>query len=354
MNAAAFDVLANRFDVNYAGPIDPPAEVGRKTVSKMLRMARFRGDFSFFSQSRLQAIAAEVAARCRTDASADFFHGFTPWISVEPQRPYLAWGDCTFRDYVSIYHERSAFRRIDLFRLEKAEAAWMRRANGIAFTNDWAAKRAIADYNLDANKVVVVGIFGEVQLPEVDNYRGSQSFAFVSTNFKAKGGPVVLEAFERVRVRHRSAQLILVGDAPKHASRQAGVSTTGYLRKENSAENAQLNAILGDVRAVVHPTRSDIAPLLLVEAGYFGCPVISSHRFAIPEILADKQTGILLDNPDDPAAVAQAMSWMLEADEAYTSMRKAAWQKSRRELTKARFGARLFDFVETALLDAAR
>jgi glycosyltransferase involved in cell wall biosynthesis len=38
-------------------------------------------------------------------------------------------------------------------------------------------------------------------------------------------------------------------------------------------------------RALVNATRNDICPLLLVEAGYVGCPVISTRKFAIPEII---------------------------------------------------------------------
>jgi len=38
-------------------------------------------------------------------------------------------------------------------------------------------------------------------------------------------------------------------------------------------------------------THSDIAPLLLVEAGYFGCPVDSTRRFAIPDIVEHGRAG---------------------------------------------------------------
>ncbi len=349
MNAAALEALKRRHVVHYAGPINPRAELWRKGISKLARTTGASGDFFFFSRTRLSAIAAEAAVRCSTKAQADFFHGFTPWIGIRPLRPYIAWGDCTFRDYVGNYHNRAVFRRADLARIETAEAAWMRQAQRIAFTSAWAAKRAIADYDLDSRKVAVVGIFGETDPPTADAYDGGLCFAFVSTNFQLKGGPVVLKAFEQVRTRHPNATLIIVGDAPANVAQRPGVSTTGFLRKENVAENARLRAILAQVRAVVHPTRSDITPLLLVEAGYFGCPVISANRFAIPEIVEDGETGFLLDDPGDAGVVASAMAWMLEAGSAYSAMRKAAWSKTRRELTRDRFEKRLLDCVDACL-----
>lgn len=353
MNAAAHEALRKGHEVYYAGPINPPVETWRKGLSKLRRMAWLAGDFPIFSASRLAAIAAQVEARSRPDARADFFHGFTPWSGTRPSRPYIAWSDCTFRDYIGIYHCRGYFRTADLARIEAAEAAWMRGARRLGFTSAWAAKRAIGDYGLDPTRVAVVGIFGEIELPEADAYDGSRQFAFVSTNFAAKGGVVVLEAFRRVRTVHPDASLIVVGDAPAGLEAEPRVSAAGFLRKEDPVQNARLRAILSASRAVVHPTRSDIAPLLAVEAGYFGCPVISARRFAIPEIVEDGVTGLLLDDPADAAAVAGAMTWMLEADAPYAAMRKAAWMRTRQAHTKARFEERLQACVEASLAEAA-
>ena len=354
MNAMALEVLQKRWPVHYAGPINPPARFWPKAVSKFLRATGGRGDFFFFSRARLSAIADEVTKSCRAEARADFFHGFTPWIATRPIRPYIAWSDCTFRDYVNVYHRPAQFSVGDVARIEAAEAAWMRGAAGLGFTSDWAARRATADYDLDPARVVVVGIFGEIALPAAEVYAGGREFAFISTNFEAKGGVVVLDALRRLRERHPDAGLTIVGDAPANIADHPGVKLAGFLHKEDPVENARLREILGTSRAVVHPTRSDIAPLLAVEAGYFGCPVISSRRFAIPEIVADGETGLLLNDPADSSALAQAMAWMLESGDAYAAMRRAAWNRSRRELSKARFERRLLDAVEAALAEPRR
>ncbi len=235
MNAAALEALRRRWPVHYAGPVDPPVEAWRKGLSKLARFAELGGDFFFFSRPRLAAIANEVARRCRPDATADFFHGFTPWIATRPSRPYLAWSDCTFRDYIDIYHQRADFRATDLARIEAAEAEWMRGAAKVAFTSTWAARRAVANYNLDMANVMVVGIFGEINLPEADAYAGGRDFAFISTNFDAKGGPVVLAAYRRLRERYPNAGRTVVGDAPLGLAGEQGVTVAGFLRKEVEA-----------------------------------------------------------------------------------------------------------------------
>jgi len=341
MNVAALSALSKVEDLRYVGPIDPPVIMWQKALSKFLRLAGLPGAFFFFSQQRLEAIANQVHSRCLGDAKLDFFHGFTPWILNRSQRPYVAWSDCTFRDYIDIFHSRAQFRQGDLDRIEKAEAAWLKNARLVLFTSEWAAQRALRDYSLDASHVRSVGIFGEIDIPVQDSYAGGRKFVFVSTNFAAKGGSVVVAAFREVKRRYPDASLTVVGDKPSPAAAEPGMAFAGYLRKEVPSEAEQLQVLLSGARAVVHPSRSDVSPLLLVEAGYFGCPAISSRRFAIPELIDHMRTGILLDDPSHANSVAAAMNWMLEHEDEYQQMRKAAWTKARGQHSKRLFEERL-------------
>jgi len=145
--------------------------------------------------------------------------------------------------------------------------------------------------------------------------------------------------------------LTIIGAPPADFAGKPGVRYAGFLRKEDAAELARFRAVLAGARAVVHPTRSDIAPLLLVEAAMFGCPAIASRGFAIPELVADGESGLLLDAPGDPAAVAAAMTWTLYNPAAYAGMRAAAWRRARDLHGKARFEDRLLAFVDEALAD---
>jgi glycosyltransferase involved in cell wall biosynthesis len=345
MNAAAFSAISTCESSHYVGPINPPAVLLQKAWSKLRRLAGAQGSFFFFSDLRLKRIASEVHSKCEADARLDFFHGFTPWITTRPERPYIAWGDCTFRDYVSIFHSREQFRRDDLERIEQAEAAWLKNARRVLFTSNWAAERAVRDYSLDANLVGSVGIFGEIEMPVRDAYAGRKEFAFVSTNFVAKGGQTVLAAFREVRARHPDALLTIIGDRPSDAAPEIGVTFTGFLRKEIPDEYRRFQQILGGARALVNATRCDICPVLLIEAGYVGCPVISTRNFAIPELIDDRRTGLLLDPSPQPSLVAGAMNWMLEHANEYQRMREAAWAKTRGQHSRKQFEERLCSYV---------
>jgi glycosyltransferase involved in cell wall biosynthesis len=351
MNAAACAALARRYPLTYVGPIDPPVAPWDKAVSKALRLAGLGGAFPSYSESRLGAIANQVAGLANPNAQLDFFHGLTMWSSTRPRRPYVAWSDCIFADYIEIYHDRAHFGAEDLRRIEAAEQRWLRSASRVLFTSRWAANRAVSRYGLEPARVRSVGIFGEIEPPQCDVYAGGRDFAFVSTDFEAKGGPVVLAALRRLRQSHPDATLTIVGAAPGDIAGEPGVTYAGYLRKEAPEEQRRFHDILGRAVAVAHPTRSDIAPLLLVEAALFGCPAIASRAFAIPELVEAGQTGVLLDNPADPAELAAAMAALLDHP-GYAGLRANALRRARAEHGKDRFEALLLAVVDQTLSEA--
>ena len=92
---------------------------------------------------------------------------------------------------------------------------------------------------------------------------------------------------------------------------------------------------------LLHPTTADINPMVLIEAGYFGCPAISTKRYAIPELVIDGVSGFLLDDPTDVAAIVGHMIWMLEQDESYWRMRKQVRDHMLGYYTREAFECRL-------------
>ena len=61
--------------------------------------------------------------------------------------------------------------------------------------------------------------------------------------------------------------------------------------------------------------------------------------------MKDGRTGLLLDDPSQPAMVTSAMRWMLEHNGEYRQMREAAWSNARELHSKRKFEQRLLAFV---------
>lgn len=359
MNRAMFDFLTLNHDVDYIGPINPKSRLWPHIISKAGRILGLGGDFYHYSEHRLDAISKDVDANQR-NSTAEFsvFHGFTPWIHTHPRMPYVAWNDCTFWQYIHIFHDSKRFRECDLLRIKNCEAAWLRGARRVIFRSSWAATEAIRDYHLDEARVGVVGNYGFSMVPSADTYSGSRNFLMITTHFEQKGGHVALEAFRAVRKEHPDSQLLIVGANPgKIALQEPGVVYLGWIDKSKPADRELLSTTISQARCLVHPTTADTNPMVLIEAGYSGCPAISTRRHAIPELVKDGDSGILLDDPSDVPALTDAMLHILERESCYQDMRKQARAHMLQGYTRDAFVQRLdteIQLVERELSERAK
>jgi glycosyltransferase involved in cell wall biosynthesis len=126
-----------------------------------------------------------------------------------------------------------------------------------------------------------------------------------------KGHVYLLDAFARLRARHPDAWLVLVGNGELRAplERQAAelgiaerVRFTGY-RTDGAALMRQMDVVTA-------PSIFEGFGLVLLEGMAAGRPIVASRVSAIPEIVADGETGTLVP-PRDPAALANAIGALL-------------------------------------------
>ena len=122
---------------------------------------------------------------------------------------------------------------------------------------------------------------------------------FIGGDFHRKGGHDLLEAWERGGFARR-ADLTLVTAAPPSATLPAGVRLqTGVRLNTPEWTTAWRRADL-----FVMPTRNEAFGLVYQEAAAAGLPAIGSRLNAIPEIIEDGRTGLLVTPGDIPELTA--------------------------------------------------
>jgi glycosyltransferase involved in cell wall biosynthesis len=338
MNAAAYAALSEMGDVHYVGPINPPTSRLAALVSKICRTSGLAGEFYFYNKSRLRVIAEQVATQCDASADLDFYMGFTPWVLCASTRPYVAWNDCSFFDYLKIYHDPKCFSSAQQRWLGGAEAAWMARATKVLFSSQWALERARIDYKIPKERFKSLGIFGGIDAPEYDNWNGSNDFYFISTNFTQKNGHICRQAMDGVWKTYPAARLRIIGSPPPVGVLVPGkVTYEGFFNKSNPKELAAFRTHLAEAFALIHPTDADITPLTVIEAAYFGCPAISVDDFALREITSPSNHSMLLKRPLTSGTLASAMIRLLDDSAAYQHMRQSARDYANTFLTQDGF-----------------
>jgi glycosyltransferase involved in cell wall biosynthesis len=342
-----YESLRRHFEVNYVGSINPRADWPSKLVSKLRRMSGLRGKFHFFSERRLQRIAAEVERRVDPSADFDFYHGLTPWIGYACPRPYGVYMDANFQTYLEIYLNRTQFVSTDVQRICNHEAKWLAKTTHIFCGSQWARNRTVSEYGILEHNFRVVWVGGCAAIPARLQVPTTINFLFISLNFVKKGGYLCADAYQYVRRKYPEATLTFIGQCPpREVLALPGVVYAGFLRKTEPQEAKRFEELLASAFALIHPTTMDANPLVLIEAGYYGCPTITTHDFGIPELVEDGVSGFLIDPPLTAGAFASKMLLLCEDRARYSKMRESARELTTTKLTWEAVARRICDHIE--------
>jgi glycosyltransferase involved in cell wall biosynthesis len=145
------------------------------------------------------------------------------------------------------------------------------------------------------------------------------TFLFVGRDFERKNGPLMLEAFRRVRARHSQARLILIGIPPKgEIVAEEGIAHYSFIPRQELYER-----IYPQADVLILPSKAEGYGLVLLEAMSFGMPVIGVNAWAMPEIITDGENGFLIA-PDSVDELAARMCWLIEQPSLMTHIRQRA------------------------------
>jgi glycosyltransferase involved in cell wall biosynthesis len=172
----------------------------------------------------------------------------------------------------------------------------------------------------------------------------------VGTVEPRKGLPGLIAALKALR--DEPWQLDVVGaldeDHAAHLRRlihHAGLSDR--VRFHGRVSDEELNALLAKADIYVSPSRWEGFGLAVLEAMAAELPVVAIAAGAVPELIDDGRTGVLVP-PDDTAALARAVRGLMADPEARAALGRRAGQEAR-----ARFNwkgtARMLDEALDAL-----
>ena len=232
---------------------------------------------------------------------------------------------------VSTKHNDDPFRAGPFRFVERALA---RRARRIVCISESLRRFCIERVGLPAGKLDVVR-YGLDTLPEpwapnpeLGLGEGARVLLCVARLTAQKGVDVAVRALPAIRSRHPEAVLVVLGEGPD--------------RTRLAAEGVVLPGRVGDVAALyrraevlVHPARWEGFGIALLEAMLAGKPVVATRVSAAPEIVEDGRTGLLVP-PDDPAALAGAVSALLADRDRAAALGRAGLERARAEFSVAR------------------
>lgn len=168
-----------------------------------------------------------------------------------------------------------------------------------------------------------------------------------------KGHELAIEAVRELLPRFPQLRLLILGDGPSREeiarlARPLGDAAilTGH--------RSDVMAVLAATDVLLHPTRMDAFPTALLEAAAASVPVIASAVGGIPEIVVDRQTGLLLGAPATAGELARHLELLLGDADLRAALGARARERFEREFTAERWVARLRRVYDDVLAERQR
>lgn len=195
----------------------------------------------------------------------------------------------------------------------------------------WAARSFTEDYGVPEDRIHIVppGVHLHDWAPPADAHRAGQTgtpqLLFVGADFERKGGDLLLEVYRQ----HFAGRCELHLVTKKPIVAEPGV----HVYRTFTPNDPALRRLYHTCDALVLPTRADCFSLASIEAMAAELPVITTSVGGIPEIIADGESGYLLE-PHDGASLRGALEAILT-----DAGRRSAMGKRGRAIAEARFDA---------------
>lgn len=193
---------------------------------------------------------------------------------------------------------------------------------GIFPRTEWAARSVREDYGVPAAKVVAAGAGANyLAEPMPHGPYDTQTILFVGIDFERKGGPLILEAFRKVRAQMPKARLVLVGC--EIALDEPGVEVVGKISKDAPGGKERLLKLYSEASVFCMMSHFEPFGIVVIEAQNSYVPCVLPNRFAFPEMIRDNETGRLI-NKYDPNRLAEVLGGLLSSPPKLEKMGRAA------------------------------
>ena len=165
---------------------------------------------------------------------------------------------------------------------------------------------------------------------------GNVRFLFIGRDFERKNGPMVVEAFRRVRAIYPDARLTVIGQpADGRLLEEEGVDHRFYVPRAEL-----ISEVYPSADVLLLPSRAEGYGLVIVEAMSAGLPSIAVDAWAMPEIIVHGQTGYLI-RPDSIDDLVEFMTAFAASPGLTSQMRDACLERFRSHYSVEAHNARL-------------
>lgn len=226
-------------------------------------------------------------------------------VPSPPEIPYALYLDFTFALTSREWPERTPMLPIERTIWRRLEGQTYADATAIFIRSRYAARSLRDDYGVHEEKIHVVGAGANLPLPDLHSLpeRAAPRVLYIGSDFRRKGGDLLLEAWPLVRRAVPDAQLTIFG-------RPTARLPAGVIVKDNVWDRTAVMQAFEQASVFTMPSRCETWGDVFPEAMAYGLPCVGTTVDAMPEIIGDGETGYLV-SPQDHHALAERLITLL-------------------------------------------
>jgi glycosyltransferase involved in cell wall biosynthesis len=282
----------------------------------------------------LSRLMFNLQARSRLDRlNADALIGFDlDGVFVRtPRLLHIAAIKGVLADEARFEHGRNRFALAIQARLE---ARHVRRADRIIATSRYSSERIARFYGVSPSQIFIVPELIELQaweaaLRSAPREEGPLRVLCVAHLYSRKGIDTLLEAFARLK---GAAILRIVGIGPESRRLERLARSLAISDRVQFLGQLSFRALIAEYRnasVFALPTSQEGFGIVFLEAMAASLPIVAGDAAAVPEVVRDGVTGILV-KPHDCEAFARALQLLLDQPETRKAMGAAGCAEVRR------------------------
>jgi len=277
-------------------------------VRDLVNLARFRKIDIFHSHGYRADVMGIIASRFLGIPTVSTVHG---WNASRSK-----W---SLSEYKMLFYDK-----LDLFALRRFDriiAVSENTARALETKIEVAEKLEVipntldpAGYDIDPERMRIRDRLGIDPSTKVVGFLGRFS--------REKGLFQLLDAVPTILEKMPNCRFLLAGGGPLARVLRERCSVLGVSDKVHVLD--EINYVCGFYESLdlfVLPSLTEGMPMALLEAQFFGLPIIASRVGGIPEIIAPGENGLLVE-PDDTGGLARSITKILENDSLARSMGK--------------------------------
>jgi glycosyltransferase involved in cell wall biosynthesis len=201
--------------------------------------------------------------------------------------------------------------------------------------NGWAKAGQIVMIHNGADVVAVPGAGREIRTA-LGWGPNDLVVAMVSSLRPEKAHDVAISAVRMLAAEFPQLRLLIVGEGPEEPKIARLAHDLGD-RVAMVGIRLDVMRYLDACDVCLHPSRADAFPTTLIEAMAAAVPVLATQVGGIPEIVADRRTGLLVDAPPSAEEVAPALASLLRDPSWRLTLATAARAAYQEEFTARRW-----------------